>query len=81
MAIDEQNKPNPDDRSDNEDKIQSHINFTLHNIDLADDMMKSTGEENMKQALWKRNERRGDVLAGIGEEFRHEVLARKHKDE
>ena len=38
-------KPNPDDRSDNVEKIQKNIDRTILNIELAEDMISNTSDE------------------------------------
>ena len=35
-------KNKPDDRSDNVEKIQRHIDMTKHNIEVAEEMIAST---------------------------------------
>lgn len=67
----------PDDRSDNVEKIQDHIDHTIKNMELADEMIDVTEDEKMKQALLAKNERREDALAGMREEIRDESNARE----
>ena len=40
------NKPKPDDRRDNVDKIQDNIDNTIKNYRLAEDMISLTDDEN-----------------------------------
>ena len=70
------NKPNPDDRSDNAQRIQHNINFTLKNIEAADDMIDKTSDEKMKKALADKNERRKQALEGMRHEMKDETKDR-----
>lgn len=71
------NKPKPDDRSDNVKKIQFNINKTIQNMELADEMIAKTSDENLKEALLEKNERRRHALEGMREEIKDEALARR----
>ncbi|HHT94231.1 MAG TPA: small acid-soluble spore protein Tlp [Clostridia bacterium] len=70
-------KPKPDDRSDNVEKIQYNINRTIQNMELADELIAKSSDENLKQALIEKNERRRHALEGMREEIRDEALARE----
>lgn len=70
-------KPKPDDRSDNVEKIQYIINRTIQNMELADELIAKTSDENLKQLLIEKNERRRQALDGMREEIRDEALARE----
>lgn len=67
-------KVNPDDRRDNVDKIQQHINDTLDNIHKANDMIEITDDEKTKQDLKAKNERREEALNSFRSEIRDEAL-------
>ena len=67
-------KVNPDDRRDNVDKIQQHINDTLDNIHKANDMIEITDDEKTKQDLKAKNERREEALNSFRNEIRDEAL-------
>ena len=67
----------PDDRSDNVEKIQDHIDHTIKNMELADEMASVTEDEKMKQALLAKNDRREDALRGMRAEIRDEANARE----
>ena len=45
------NKPNPDDRSDNVERIQENIDETIHNMELAEDMIAKTDNPQTKEDL------------------------------
>lgn len=70
-------KHNPDDRSDNAERIQHNINFTIKNMEAADDMIAKTPDEKMKKALADKNERRRQALEGMRHEIKDESKNRK----
>lgn len=71
-------KNKPDDRRDNVERIQKNINMTIHNIELADEMIAKTNDEKMKKDLKEKNKRRIDALDGMREEIRDEAIDRKN---
>lgn len=72
------NKPKPDDRRDNVERIQENINMTIHNMELADEMIDNTDDEKMKKVLMEKNDRRRDALSGMRKEIRDEAIDRKN---
>jgi small acid-soluble spore protein (thioredoxin-like protein) len=70
-------KHNPDDRSDNAEHIQNNINFTIKNMEAADDMIAETPDEKMKKSLADKNERRRQALEGMRREIKDESKNRK----
>ena len=70
-------KPKPDDRSDNVSKIKNHIDHTIQNMELAEDMIRVTDDEKAKRDLKEKNKRREDALTGMREEIRDEAKAKK----
>lgn len=71
------NKPKPDDRSDNVDKIQFNINHTIRNMEAADELIEKTDDKHMKRELEEKNDRRRDALQGMREEIRDEARYKK----
>ncbi|HEX9059680.1 MAG TPA: small acid-soluble spore protein Tlp [Clostridia bacterium] len=71
-------KHNPDDRSDNVEKIQRNINYTIQNIELAEEMIAKTDDEKMKKELEAKNERRRDALNEMRKEIRDEAIDREN---
>lgn len=71
------NKPKPDDRSDNVEKIQFNINHTIRNMEAADELIEKTDDKNMKNELEEKNDRRRDALQGMREEIRDEAMDKK----
>ena len=70
-------KHNPDDRSNNVERIQCNINHTLENISKADEMIENTSDEKMKETLKAKNERREEALSGLRNEIQDEAMAKK----
>ena len=71
------NKPKPDDRSNNVERIQRNIDMTIHNMELADEMIEKTSDEKMKKELSEKNDRRRHALDGMRDEIKDEAKARK----
>jgi small acid-soluble spore protein (thioredoxin-like protein) len=70
----------PDDRSDNVEKLQSHINHTIENLEEAEQYLDEHGEEiapQERQAILQNNENRRDSLQGLREEIRDEATDRR----
>lgn len=74
-------KPNPDNRKDNVEKIQKNINMTIHNMELADEMIAKTDNAKTKEELSAKNERREHALEGFRREIKDEADARENKKE
>lgn len=70
-------KHNPDDRSDNAERIQNNINFTIKNMEAADEMIQETPDEKMKRSLADKNERRRKALESMRHEIKDESKNRK----
>jgi len=69
---------NPDDRRDNVEKIQEHIDNTMHNIELADDMISNTSDKKLRKELQEKNERREKAVDSMKNEMRGEAWAREN---
>lgn len=70
-------KNNPDDRKDNVERIQRNIDMTIHNMELADEMIAKTDNPQTKAELEAKNERREDALEGMRREIKDEADARE----
>lgn len=70
-------KPNPDDRRDNVKKIQKHINHTIKNMELAEEMIAETDDPKTREDLIEKNKRRERALEGFRNEIKDEAKARK----
>jgi small acid-soluble spore protein (thioredoxin-like protein) len=64
----------PDDRRDNVDRIQHNISNTIHNIELAEEMIIKTDDEKTKNTMLEKNDRRREALHGMREEIKDEAI-------
>lgn len=73
-------KPNPDDRSDNVENLQSAVQDTIENMDAANDTLQNedlTAEQ--KQQIREKNERREESIGGMRAEIMDEARNRQRK--
>lgn len=70
------NKPKPDDRRDNVEKIQYNINHTISNYRATEDLIDITDDPKAKKDLIEKNKRREQSLQGMREEIREEAIAK-----
>lgn len=66
-----QNRPKPDDRSDNVEKLQEMVHDTIENMREAEDHMEWASEHEQEQ-IREKNERREEAIAGFREEIKDE---------
>jgi len=71
-------KNKPDDRRDNVDRIQYNIDKTIQNCELADEMITQTSDENMKQTLEEKNNRRESALKNMKQEIKEEAIDKEN---
>ncbi|WP_394140758.1 small acid-soluble spore protein Tlp [Cytobacillus oceanisediminis] len=71
------NKPNPDDRSDNVEKLQSMIVHTIENMDEAEESMKFANAEDLAR-IEAKNERRRESIASFRSEIKDEYQAQQN---
>lgn len=71
------NRPKPDDRSNNPERIQRTIDNTKKNIELANEMMEKVGDEQTKRALAAKNQRRAQTIPELEKEKQEEQNYRK----
>lgn len=71
------NRPNPDDRSDNVEKLQSMIVHTIENMDEAEESMKYANAEDLAR-IEAKNERRRESLASFRSEIKDEYQAHQN---
>lgn len=73
-------KPKPDDRSDNVERIQENIDNTVKNMREAEDKMALMEDgSKAKQDLQAKNERRAMSLEAMRKEIREEALDREKR--
>jgi small acid-soluble spore protein (thioredoxin-like protein) len=70
-----QNKPKPDDRSDNVEKLQEMIVNTIENMEEAEESMAFTDSEEQRQMIQEKNERRRESIDAFREEVKDEARA------
>ncbi len=66
-------KSKPDDRRDNVKKIQKHIDSTIRNMEMAEEMIAETSNPKTKEELIEKNKRREAALSGMRREIKDEA--------
>ncbi|GGH73969.1 small, acid-soluble spore protein Tlp [Compostibacillus humi] len=69
-------QPNPDDRSDNVEKLQNMVQNTIENIEKAEATLEYASGEEREQILAK-NRRREEALEGFRQEIKEEYQHQK----
>ncbi len=72
------NKPKPDDRTDNVERIQFNIDNTIMNYRKTEDAIKITEDEKQRRELEEKNKRRVQALKGMRKEIRQEATDREN---
>lgn len=67
------NKPKPDDRSDNVEKLQSMIQNTIENMDEAEESLAFTDSAEQREQIEAKNERRRESLNSMRSEIKDEA--------
>jgi small acid-soluble spore protein (thioredoxin-like protein) len=75
-----QNKPKPDDRSDNVEKLQEMITNTIENMEEAEESMAFTDSDEQRQQIEAKNERRRESLESFRSEVRDEARAARDSE-
>ncbi|MCL6586493.1 MAG: small acid-soluble spore protein Tlp [Anoxybacillus sp.] len=70
-------RPNPDDRSDNVEKLQDMVQNTIENIEKAEETMQFSSPEE-REKIKAKNERREEAIAAMREEIKDEARAREN---
>jgi len=71
MPKKQQFQPNPDDRSDNVEKLQNMIEDTIQNIEKSEETLENASGED-KQQIMSKNKRREEAIEGFREEIKDE---------
>lgn len=66
------NRPKPDDRSDNVEKLQQMVHDTIENMEAAEESMQFAEGEHKRQ-IERKNERRRESIEGMREEIKDEA--------
>ncbi len=72
------NRPKPDDRTDNVEKIKFNIDNTIINYRKTEDAIKLAVDDKQRQELEEKNQRRNEALKGMRKEIRQEAIDRKN---
>lgn len=67
------NKPNPDDRSDNVEKLQSMIHNTIENMEAAEESLACADSEQQRQQIEAKNQRRRESIDSFRSEIKDEA--------
>ncbi|HJV17532.1 MAG TPA: small acid-soluble spore protein Tlp [Bacillales bacterium] len=67
------NKPKPDDRSDNVEKLQHMIHDTIENMEETEESLELTDSEDQRQQIEAKNQRRRESLAAMRSEVQDEA--------
>lgn len=68
------NRPNPDDRSDNVEKLQQAIHNTIENMEEAEATMELSNSKDSAN-IEAKNERRRESIEGMREEIKDEAAS------
>lgn len=71
------NRPKPDNRADNVEKLQDMVQNTLENIDKAEATMACAGPEE-REHIQAKNHRREESIAAMREEIKDEAADRQN---
>ncbi|MFP7736023.1 small acid-soluble spore protein Tlp [Priestia megaterium] len=71
------NKPNPDDRSDNVEKLQTMVQNTMKNIEEAEEAAAYSTEEE-RQRIQQKNHNREVSIEAMRSEIKDESEARQN---
>lgn len=66
------NRPKPDNRSDNVEKLQAMVHDTLENIEAAEETAQFAGPQE-REKIKAKNERRKQAVEGFREEIKDEA--------
>ncbi len=69
--VNQNQKPKPDDRSDNVEKLRDMVQDTIQNLEDAHETMRyASGED--KEQIKAKNKRREEAIEGMREEIKDE---------
>jgi len=74
-----QNKPKPDDRSDNVEKLQEMVHNTIENMEEAEATMEFSNEKDRSQIAAK-NEKRRESIDSLRQEIKDEFQAQHNQE-
>ena len=71
--------PKPDDRRNSVDRIQQNIDRTLHNMEMAEELITETRDPKVKEAMEDKNERRMHALEAMRKEIKDDAAYQEAK--
>lgn len=77
MDQNKQHRANPDDRSDNVEKLQSMVQNTIENIEEAHDSMQFANDQE-RARIEAKNHRREESIAAFRAEIKDEASSREN---
>jgi small acid-soluble spore protein (thioredoxin-like protein) len=75
------NKPKPDDRSDNVEKLQSMIQHTIQNMEEAEESLEFANDDTHRAQIEAKNERRRESIDAMRAEVKDEARAQENQYE
>ena len=78
MVMTYPNKPKPDDRSNNVERLQAMVENTLENMNEAEETMRFTENEEERQRIASKNDRRKESIDAMRAEMKDESAAREN---
>lgn len=76
--MDFHNKPKPDDRSNNVERLQTMIGNTIENMNEAEETMNFTENKEERERIAAKNERRQESVKAMRAEIEDETEARQN---
>lgn len=73
-----ENKPKPDDRRDNVNKIQNNINNTITNYRETEEIINNNDDNKQKMELEEKNKRREQSLKNMKKEIKDEAMDKEN---
>jgi small acid-soluble spore protein (thioredoxin-like protein) len=74
------NKPNPDDRCDNVEKLQQMVQNTIENIEEAEETKQFSNSEE-REKIEAKNQRREESIAAMRAEIQDEAGSQENRYE
>lgn len=71
-------KPNPDNRADNVDRLQEKVQNTIENIEASHDALAYATEEEQRN-IEDKNKRRNESLRAMRQEIKEESAHSRHQ--
>ncbi len=69
MDINMKQTKNPDNRANEEERVKTKINKTMHNAEVANEILEKTNDDVLKKRLIEKNSRRQDAVNKMKEEI------------